>query len=147
MKMFLSLVALFSISLSAQALTLAEKKQYASWKEEMGDASKTYSLERFKKNCGYDMPVSLDEKMVTPFMAANASLTSYCDSPRSVLGSMCEDATSKAEIVKKVKKITCLLGKKGEISYKLNGTEVVYTVGLDAANLDDAAKKFFENNL
>lgn len=146
MKMFLSIISVFSISLSAQALTLAEKKQIAKWKEDIGSSTE-YSSEQFKKKCGYDMPVSLDEKMVTPFMADNSSLPAFCDSPRSVMASMCDDAISKTEITKKVKKVTCLLGKKGEISYKLNGTELVYTVGLGASNLDEAAKKFLENNL
>ena len=51
------------------------------------------------------------------------------------------------ELAKKIKKITCKLGKADEATFKLNGTELIFTVGLGASNLDDKSKKFFEANL
>ena len=146
MKKITLIAAVLTVAFGAQALTLKEKKQMGEWKTYLTDASQSY-VKTAKDNCGYDIPVTIDEAFVTPFMTANANAASYCDTPRSVLSSMCTDPTSKAEIVKKVKKITCKLGKPDEKSLKFNGTEVIFTVGVSASNLDEAAKTFFENKL
>ncbi len=144
-KHIIGLVVL-AIAGSAQALTLKEKKQYADWQAYLKDEGQSY-VKTVKEKCGYEIPVTLEDKFTTPFMTENANAASYCDTPRSTLASMCGDATAKTEITKKVKKITCKLGKADEASFKFSGTELVFTVGVKASNLDDKAKKFFENNL
>ena len=134
------------ISAQASALTLKERKQFADWQEYLKSESSSY-IKTFKDKCGYDMPVTMEDKFVTPFMEANTSAPSYCDSPRSVMASMCDDKLSKEAISKKIKAVTCKLGKAEEASFKLNGSTLEFTVGLGASNLDDKAKAWLENNL
>ena len=146
MKTTIAAALFFVVSSSAFAMNLAEKKQFAEWQAYLTDASQSH-VETAKKNCGYDIPVTIEDKFTTPFMAANTSAASYCDSARSTISDMCQDAMSKAEITKKIKKITCKLGKAEEATFKLNGTELVFTVGLGASNLEQKTKKFLESNL
>lgn len=146
MKKQIIALAVFAVAVSASALTLKEKKQFADWQTYLKSADQSY-VKTVKDKCGIDIPVTLEEKFTTPFMEKNANAASYCDAPRSTLASMCDDATSKTEIVKKVKKITCKLGKPDEATFKLSGTELVFTVGVSASNLDEKAKEFFEKNL
>ena len=139
------IISLVLITTTASALTLKEKKQWAEWQEELTSDS-SYS-KTFKEKCGYDLPVKMEEKFVTPFMEANTSATAYCDAARSAMSSMCADKTSKEEITKKVKSVSCKLGKAEEASFKLNGTNLEFTVGLGASNLEDKTKSWLENNL
>jgi hypothetical protein len=137
--------ALVIAGVAHAALNLAEKKQLQAWKDYLsGDESYAKSV---KDKCGIDVPVTVDEKMVKPFMEANAHAAAYCDHTRSTIASMCEDATSKAEIVKKVKKVECKLGKTDEVSLKLSGTTLVFTVGTGGGNLGDKVKEWLEKNL
>ena len=129
MKKHLVALVIFAIAGSAQALTLKEKKQFADWQAYLKDGSQSY-VKTVKEKCGFEIPVTLDEKFTTPFMEKNANAASYCDTPRSTLSSMCGDATAKNEITKKVKKITCKLGKPDEATFKFSGTELVFTVGV-----------------
>lgn len=145
MKKFAVALALV-VSTSAFALTLKEKKQYADWQAYLTSESDSY-VKWFKDKCGYDMPVKMGEEFVTPFMAANSNAASYCDSVRSKMSSMCEDKLSKEAISKKIKSVTCKLGKEGQADFKLNGTTLEFTVGLNASNLEDKAKEWLENNL
>lgn len=144
MQKFITIVAISLFSFSAFSLTLIERKKQAEWQEEIKTGG--YST-TFKSKCGYDMPLTMEEKFVTPFMAANTSAPSYCDSTRSAMSSMCDDKLSKEAITQKIKKVECKLGAKGQKDLKLNGTTLVFTVGLDASNLDDAVKTFLEHNL
>lgn len=142
----ITLIALLALSFSAQALTLKEKKQMGEWRAYLASESESY-VKTTKDKCGIDIPVTMEDAFATPFMTASANAASYCDATRSAISTMCNDATSKAEIVKKVKKITCKLGKEKEKTFKFNGTELVFTVGLNASNLDEAVTKFLEDNL
>ncbi len=143
---FVSIVAIALVSFSAFALTLAEKKKFASWQEYL-TGSEGYAA-TFKTKCGYDLPISMEEKFVTPFMEAGSNAASYCDATRSSMSSMCEaDKLNKDAITAKIKKVDCKLGEKGKIDFKLTGTTLVMTVGLDAANLDDKVKEFLDKNL
>ncbi len=144
MKKFIVLLVLVSTSVSA--LTLKEKKQWVEWQDYMTNKDSSY-IGTFKEKCGYDLPVKMEEKFVTPFMEANTSAPSYCDSPRSTMSSMCADKTSKDAIAGKIKAVECKLGKPEEVSFKFNGSTLVFTVGLGASNLDDKIKTWLENNL
>lgn len=146
MKKFIVLLALISTSVSA--LTLKEKKQLADWQTGLDAVdSSEYYRGHFKTKCGYDMPLKLDEKFVTPFMEANTSAAAYCDAARSSMSSMCDDKMSKEAISKKIKSISCKLGKPEEASLKIAGSTLEFTVGLGAANLDQKVREFLENNL
>lgn len=131
---------------AASALSLKEQKEAKYVKDYMADESKGYKA-AMKKNCGFDLPTTVDEKMIPVFMAANRSLVSYCDTPRSTLASMCEDATSKESIVKNVKRTECKLGKKDELSFKLEKGTLIFTTGTDSYNHDAKLKEWLENNL
>ena len=143
MKKLFVLVLALSFATPAFALTLKEKKQVQAWNDYLKDESQSY-VKSFKDKCGYDLPVTMEEKFATPFMEANTNAASYCDSPRSAMSGMCEDATSKDSIAKQVKKVDCKLGEKGKVNIKLTGTTLTFTVGVEAANLDDAVKTFLE---
>lgn len=144
MKMFI--VALVLVSTSVSALTLKEKKQLNDWNDYLKSESDSY-VKSFKDKCGYDLKVTMEDKFTTPFMMANTNAASYCDSPRSAMSRMCEDKTSKEAISGKIKAVNCKLGKDGETAFKLNGSTLEFTVGLNAANLDDKSKEWLENNL
>ena len=145
---FLAIMALVLVSSSAFSLTLAEKKQWASWQTDLTGDSGYAST--FKTKCGYDLPVTMEEKFLAPFMEANTSAPAYCDSARSAMSSMCEaDKLNKEAITAGVKKVECKLGEKDKVSFNLDKKTKVLTmtVGLGAANLDDEAKKFLDKNL
>ncbi|MES2525672.1 MAG: hypothetical protein V4598_01240 [Bdellovibrionota bacterium] len=144
MKKFIVLLAL--VTTTASALTLKEKKQFAEWQEYLTSESSSY-VKWTKDKCGYDIPVKMEEAFVTPFMTENTNAASYCDSAREAIQSMCEDKMSKDAISKKIKSISCKLGKKEEIAYKINGSVLEFTVGIGAANLKDKTKEWLENNL
>lgn len=132
-------------SVTGFALTLKEQKQLKYVRDYM-TGTESYR-EKAKKNCGYDIPVNVDEKMVGPFMSENVSLVLFCDGPRSVVGDMCEDETSKAVIKKNIKKIECKLGKGEENVLKLAGGTLTVTIGTKAHDSSAAHKEWLENNM
>lgn len=139
-------LSFFGVASSAQALTLAEKKQVKEWNDYLKDESQSY-VKSVKDKCGIDLPLTMDEKLVTVFMGKNANAASYCDSTREGISSMCEDETSKKEIIAKIKSISCKLGKGEESSYSLKNQVLTFTVGPDAGNLPDKVKAFLEKSL
>jgi hypothetical protein len=142
-----AVLALMAVGSSASALTFKEKKQYQEWVNYLKDENSSY-VKTVKDKCGYDIPVTIEDKFTTPFMAANAHAAAFCDETRSQISSMCEDATSKEAIKAKIKKIQCVLAKKeDEASFKLAGGTLTFTVGVKASNLGDKVKEFLENNL
>lgn len=143
-KMIFAALALSCVT--ATALTLKEQKSFKETQDYLKDPDKSY-MKSAKDKCGIDIPVTVEEKMVTPFMAENTSLPSYCDAPRSAISGMCEDETSKNSIKKSIKKIECKLGAKEKVDFKLNGTTLVFTVGIGASNLEQKTRDFLENNL
>ena len=147
MKKVLLMIALIAVGSTASALTLKEKKQVKEWNDYLVDASSSY-VKTVKDKCGFEIPLTMEDKFVTPFMAANANAASYCDETRNQISSMCEDATSKEAIKAKIKKIQCVLAKKeDEASLKIAGGTLTFTVGVKASNLSDKVKEYLENNL
>lgn len=145
-KVFLT-IALIAVSSTASALTLKEKKQVKEWNDYLVDESSSY-VKTVRDKCGYNIPLTMEDKFATPFMAQNANAASYCDETRSRISSMCEDATSKEAIKAKIKKIHCVLAKKeDEASFKISGGTLTFTVGVKASNLGDKVKEYLENNL
>jgi hypothetical protein len=136
------LIALFATP--AFALTLAEKNKMQVWQEEiMAEAAE------FKAACGYDLPVTLDEAVATPFMEQHVSASDYCSSALSAMTDMCANATAKEAIAAKVKSVNCMY-KKGLPSAELSMAEDgVLSFSFDAgnANLETDITSFLENNL
>jgi len=60
---------------------------------------------------------------------------------------MCSDATNKASIAKNVKKMSCVLGAKGEASFALKGGVLTFKVAPGSGNIEEKAKKYLEENL
>ena len=148
MLKFILVTVLIAVGSFANALTLKERKTLTEWKTYLTDPAADGNTKYFKDKCGYDLPVTIDEKTVTPFMAANASAPSYCDEARGTMGKMCDDdKENKKAISDKIKKVSCHLGKEGEYTLKLNGTELVVTMGVNSSNLPEKIKEFLENNL
>ena len=147
MRILILLSLVLGFSFSAQALTLKEKQKLEYYKKQLTDPSGDNYLKTFKEKCGYDLPVTFDEKMITPFLAENTSVSAYCDAPRSSLSGMCDDATAKDAIKGKIKKVSCKLGKKEEKAIKLVNGDLQFTVGLGAGNLDEFIRTWAENNL
>ncbi len=146
MKSFALFVIVLAFVSSASALNLKEKKQLNDWQAYLKDPGQSY-IGKVKENCGFSPAVSLDEKMVTPFMTENANAASYCDAVLSTMSGMCEDATAKPMIVKSIKKIDCKLGKKGEVAFALKGGTLTFTYGVGGSNLNEKTKEYLENNL
>ncbi len=136
-----------SIAASASALTLKETKTFNEWKAYLSKESTEGHASTVIKQCGYEIPVEIDEKILTPFITENTNGASYCDATLSTISSLCEDAVAKPMIKKHIKKVSCKLGKKEEASFKLSGGTLTFTFGLGASNLDEKARTFLENNL
>jgi hypothetical protein len=146
MKAFGLFVLALAFASSASALNLKEKKQFNDWQAYLKDPAQSY-VGTVKTKCGYEIPVTIDEKFTTPFMADNANAASYCDATRSTISGMCDDATAKPMIVKTKKKIDSYYVKKYEATLALKGGTLTFTVGLGASNLDEKVKTYLENNL
>lgn len=146
MRLLLIVSLMVGFASAAHALTLKEKQKKESWTKELAD-EKNYEVKEFKAKCGYDIPITFEDKMVTAFLEKNTDLPSYCGAPRDAMRGMCKDETAKKEITAKVKKITCKLGAEKEKSFKLENGELILTVAPGATNLEQEATKWFENNL
>jgi hypothetical protein len=144
LNLILTILAIASVS---SALNLKQTKTYNQWKEYLSKKSTDGFSDEVVKKCGYEIPVDLDEKTVVPFTAENTSAALFCDATLSTIAQMCEDATAKPMIKKSITKISCVLGKKQESSFKLSGGVLTFTFGLGASNLEEKAKDFLENNL
>ena len=141
MKLFFCLLF---VTTSAFALNLNEKTQMAKWNEHLKGTDGHGPT--FKANCGYELPVSFDENMVTPFMAKNSDVATNCDLARSAMADMCKKPIQKAAIAK-IKSLHCKLGKEEEVSFKISKTALEFTVGVSAPNIEDKTREFLENNL
>jgi hypothetical protein len=145
MRMLLIVSFVFGAS-AAQALTLKEKQKKEYYSKELADPKK-FEVKQFKELCGYDLPITFEDQMVTVFMEKNTSLSSYCGAPRDAMRNMCKDKIAKEAISSKIKKITCKLGQEKQKEFKLENGELTFTVGIGAPNLQQEAKKWLENNL
>lgn len=142
---FTAVILSLILSVAANALTLKEKKKLEEWKKLVAEST---GAKAAKRECGFDIPVSFDEAMVTKFMEHKRSLSSYCTQPVSTLASMCRDATAKGEITKKVKSVKCTLNADEKaLTLKFNGTVLEYSVGIGASNQDEKIRIWLENNL
>jgi hypothetical protein len=144
-KLFISILLSF-VCFSAIALTPKEAEKFKEWQDYLKDPKQSYS-ERVKTNCGYEIPITIEEKFVTPFMTANTSAPAYCDATRSAIASLCKRDVIKPYVVRNIKKIDCKLGKEKEIGFKLAGGTFTFTVGLHTPNLDEKVKEYLENNM
>ena len=137
----------FALSTPALALTLGEKNQLAEWNQYM--AEEGYG-EHFKKHCGYDMPVTLDESLVPPFVAQNTSASSYCDEVRGTMYSMCEESPiSKEAIAGKIKALSCQYKEgetKGSFAITPEGT-LTFSFDVGTPNIGEITKAYLEKNL
>jgi len=146
-KLSFSIATLAILATTAQAATLAEKKQMDKWNAYLTDADSSY-VKTVQEKCGVAIAVKLDEAFTTQFMKENVNAAAFCDSAREGIATMCGDATSKAEVIKRVKSIACHPSKTAEeVAFKLNGTTLDVTVGTQGSNIADKAKEFLENNL
>lgn len=147
MKQLLFGILLVLVSFNSLALTLKEKKKFVEWQAYVVDPKQSND-DDVEKKCGIKIPLELNENLVTPFMEANSNAASFCDHTRNAIQRMCGDATSKAAITAKIKKINCTLGKPGEVSFILSKEGILtFTVGVKSANLEKQAETFLENNL
>lgn len=148
-RIMFAVVAVVAVAFttSAHALTLKEKKEWAKVQEDLKNPSHSASG-HVKEKCGYELPVKIDEAMLTPFLTAGKSLVGFCDAPRSKIASMCDDKTTKEAVSKQVKSISCHLAKKSDdVILKMSGTTLDVTLGTESSNLEDKVKEFLENNL
>jgi hypothetical protein len=145
---FLSIATFAFLATTAQAATLAEKKQLEKWNAYLTDADSSY-VKTVQDKCGVAIAVKLDDAFVTSaFMKESVNAAAFCDSAREGVATLCGDATSKSEVVKRVKSISCHPSKTAEeLTFKLNGSTLDLTVGTQGANIADKAKEFLENNL
>ncbi len=140
-----ALTGFFLLTASAQALTLAEQRQYDKWNEFFTTEGHANDV---TKACGVTIPVKLDQGVVTPFMADNKNAASFCDEAYSAIKNTCADNAGKTAVAAKVKSLSCMYsGTKDEASVKLNNGDLQFTFGVDASNLSDKVKTFLGNNL
>jgi len=145
MKKLLYFVLLMVLALPAHALSLKEKQQLADWNVYMVEDGYATT---FAKNCGYELPVALDENLVPKFMEGNASAAAYCDLAVYRMSQMCTDELSKEAIASKIKKLDCSFeeGSQGDFSISDDGT-LIFKYDVGASDLDNKAKEFLENSL
>jgi hypothetical protein len=141
----LALVALLSLgpSVAIAEMSLKDTKQMEEWNKHLQDG-----IESHKSHCGYAITAKLDPGFVkTKFVEERTSAGAYCAAALEGVGNLCDDATSKPVVAKKVKKLTCKPGPDGSASFKLAGGELQFTFGLNASNLPDQTKKYLEEHL
>lgn len=132
---------------SAFALTLKERKKLEEWNKEIDMASPSSAGRVVKRTCEVEIPLTLNEDLVTPFMEANASAAGYCDAVREGMSIVCKDAMAKKALVEQVKQVTCKAGPKGSLDFKLKGKTLEVTVGPGVSNIYVKARKYLEDNL
>ena len=134
-------------SSAVQALTLAEKKKLADWNEAISGSDSYAGW--FERDCGYKLPVTLDESLVTPFMEENTSAYAYCDEVVSSMQSMCAaEAIYKEAIAGAVKALNCTYeaGDEPQFSISEDGT-LNFKTAPGQGNLGSKTKEYLENNL
>ncbi len=143
----LVLAAMVLVGTSAFALTLKEQKELKSANDELKDPESKI-VKFVKEKCGYDIPVSVDEKLATPFLSENMTISGTCDQARDSIGSMCEDETSKVLIKKSIKKIACKLGGKDKkLDISIAGGTLTVGLNTKSSNIPQQVKEYLENNL
>lgn len=133
---------------SAQAVKL--KKAWASAKE-----SATEGQAEIKKACGVDITVGFNEASFKNLEEIEGPARWCGGSVASGVAYMCADADYKAELVKRVKKVTCTydsaLKTESKDNYgnklELKGTELIHTYNKDSANVSEKVQDFLKNAL
>lgn len=143
MKKNLFVVLMITFTTQAFALKLAERKALKSWNESLKE-----ELTFTDKKCGTKLTGEIDQKMITPFMEANATAAGYCGQALSGVRGLCEsDQMSKDAVKESVKKIKCELAAEKGPDFALKGGVFTVKVTTNSANVGQKARKFLENNL
>jgi hypothetical protein len=143
MKKFLTALVVLGISASASAMSLKEKTAWEKWNKDMKEGD---HYTDFKKHCGKDVTVTLDQKFLASFMKEEASPSGWCGQVLEGMSRLCEDATAKKEVTK-ITKVNCKSGKPDEMTLKKTGNELTATFGFKTSNISDKTKEYLENNL
>jgi hypothetical protein len=148
--MFLrAVVSAFAFTLAlgvgrAYGQSLAEKKyrkdQEAHFQEE--------NIKPMQDQCGrIEVSIDWSKFKLEEIEAKGVSTYCYCSSAPDELRRLCADADSKAEVVKKVKKVVCKYGGPGKRSISLKKGTLEWTIDWDAANNDDYIHQYLMKNL
>ncbi len=151
MKVFGTLViAVLALAPAAFAQSLKETKSMKFVMEELNRSDFSFK-DDVKKNCGIDLKVEVDPKVIKNFLEnpnGASGVEYYCNGPMQAMALMCEeDPENKKAIAGKIKSISCKNGESGKHSFKISGSTLEATFGPGADNLYLAAKEFLENNL
>ena len=143
-KMILAMVLTFAAG-SVFAGAKEDKFKDAALKE-IADVKPTMTTK-----CGSKIEVKLDDATIPSFMKADRSPGGYCKQAMDGFESACEDATYKAAVAKKVKKLNCKLASKDDypVEFKFDEKSGALDVGLSpkSGEVQSQTKKFLEDNM
>ena len=133
---------LLPFAINSHALTIAEKRAKATWEESL----KSY-IALAKIKCDVDIPGTIDDQLVPPFVAARRQVGSYCGATYEALRNLCEDPIAKTEVAKRIKSVKCVLGKTKDVEAKLEGTTLVVSFVVESVNIAAKVMKYLKASI
>jgi len=126
--------------------TLAKLAAFSRKEREAGQQQGfTELVKSMNEACGTQVTATIDWKSISDELIKKYSISSYCGNPLEALRRLCGSPVGKRVISAKVKKFSCQFGP--ELKLEVNAGAVSFTTQQDAANQEEYATKFFEQNL
>lgn len=136
-------LGILTLSLSAFAGDLKDKKTVDGWNKTLGEG-----VALTTKKCGFPVAAKMEDGFLKAgFVEARRNAGSYCSEALSGIRLLCDNATAKSAVQAKIKNVSCKPGQKDEVSFKIAGDTLEFTVGPEGKNLYSKAKKYLEDNL
>jgi hypothetical protein len=104
------------------------------------------ALAGLNQKCGTSVTAAVDWNSISDELLKKYSISSYCSGPLSALQGLCDGSPVSQKVIRaKVKQVRCQFGT--EMKLEVQDGAVKWTTAPDAANQEEFAKTYFENNL
>lgn len=125
-------------------LNIKQRKKLKYWNKDIAEYQRY-----MKRACGKEVPASVSGPMAAPFLKNNKSASGFCiEAMKGVQDNCASDAEVKEIVVQKITKISCTYNKDPKhLSFKLNGTTLAVSMGINASNINPKSRDWIENNL
>ncbi len=116
-------------------------------KGEMAGAEQTLaeSVKSLNAACGTSVKATIDWSSISDELLKTYSIPSYCGSPLESLSKLCASAEGKKAIQAQAREFTCRFG--DALKLEVQAGRVSWTTAKDAANQEEFATKYLEENL
>jgi hypothetical protein len=95
--------------------------------------------------CGTSVTATIDWSSVSDELLKTYSISSYCESPLEALSKLCATAEGKKAVQAQAREFTCRFG--DAVKLEVQAGRVSWTTAKDAANQEEFATKYLEENL